>query len=1126
MSSLFRVRGVGALLVVLAGLAGPAGADVLSDSFVTVREGDLAQALVGFSVGTAGDVNGDGYSDLLLNGSQDNGTVWCYLGGPAPDFATPVWTVNGGAQNWLGSKVSTAGDLNGDGYDDVMVGTPVYANGEFAEGAVYVYLGSPTGPNQTPQAILEPNISNIGFGTSIDTAGDVNGDGYDDILVGAPRYADGQASEGRAYLFLGTPDGISTTHAWTFESNAASANFGMRVCGTGDVDADGFDDVLVAAPDLSDGETGEGRVYLFRGSPGGLSLVPDWTYESEVIGGRCGWGLGMAGDVNGDGYSDVAFDKGSNNPAHGAVLVFHGGPAGPGAAPDRVYPNNHGGFADGLYTAGDVNGDGCADLLASEMSAEGNTGAITVLGGSMTGNTLLVLAYRPGLQAAEQFGADVRPAGDVNGDGFGDVIAGAPRHDNGQTDEGIVRLWLGRPSLPAQQVSRALPGVQVSSLFGYTLAQGDWNGDGHSDLAVGIPYWDTFNEDEGVVYVYYGSPDGYGATADLALAGSEAQSQFGYGLASAGDVDNDGYEDLLIGEPFGNPVFDNAGQAFLYRGSANGLESSPSWTGAGEALGAWYGMSVAGAGDVNGDGYGDVLVGAPRHRTEDERGGKVLLYPGGPNGLGAEPIWTGLGTTDSDEFGRSVAGAGDVDGDGYADVLVGAPGEGVAGEGFVHLFFGSPSGTDGTWSTRGNQTSAHFGARVAAGGDINGDGYSDFLHAAPDYDADGIADRGLVVAYLGQADRAPLLNFQRLGNALADRFGFGLAGGGDVNNDGYSDVVGAAPWSNSGADDAGSVMLFLGGAAGVAPAPAWTRHGADPFTNLGFSVNTSGDITGDGVADIIAGQPYYASSLGRVVCYYGGRDLLPGEEPGVLRRPRQLRADETTPVALGGTSDAADGFMVSSLGRTARGRDQVRLEVQVSPLATSWTEPPQPADWLDTGLPVPGLGSAVLATATVTGLPADTEVHWRVRFRGESPFFPTTPWCSVPSNGGTETDLRTGGGGSSSVDGADPTQGGGPGSGKGLGSGSIRFARVTPNPSHDAALLSFHSPVRGETSLTIHDASGRRVATLWADMMERGDHQLAWDLRDEHGREVAAGMYMARLAQDANLATIKLIVRR
>jgi hypothetical protein len=102
------------------------------------------------------------------------------------DFTTPDWFVGGAGQNWLGSKVSPAGDVNGDGYGDVVVGAPVYWNEEFAEGAIYVYLGSASGLSTTPQVIIESNITNIGFGTSVDTAGDVNGDGFDDI-VWAPR---------------------------------------------------------------------------------------------------------------------------------------------------------------------------------------------------------------------------------------------------------------------------------------------------------------------------------------------------------------------------------------------------------------------------------------------------------------------------------------------------------------------------------------------------------------------------------------------------------------------------------------------------------------------------------------------------------------------------------------------------------------------------------------------------------------------------------------------------------------------------------------------------------------------------------------------------------------------------
>jgi len=1120
MRILFRLVSAIALSLGLAGaVPAVAAAETLSHMYTIVREGNADNALVGFSVATAGDVNGDGYSDVLLNGSESNGRVWCYHGGAIPDFSVPDWTVAGGGQNWLGSQVSTAGDVNGDGYHDVMVGAPVYGNGESFEGAVYVYLGSPGGISVNPQIVLESNVTNAGFGGSIDAAGDVNGDGFDDILIGASRYTDGESNEGRLYLFAGSAEGISPVPAWTFESDVASASLGIRVAGTGDVNGDGFADVIASASELANGEGLEGRVYLFLGSAAGLSSQPDWLYESNLVGGRAGWGLGLAGDINGDGYSDVAFDVGSNNPANGAVLVFHGGPNGPGASPDRTYPSNHGGFADVLYAAGDVNGDGFADLVATEMTLNANTGAITILGGWESGTGLSVLDFRGGQQTGEQFGADAAAAGDVNGDGYGDVIVGAPRADNGQTDEGVVRLYFGGPSLPAGPAS-VRDGIQSEALLGYSVAQGDFNGDGFSDLASGSPYWNGAFNDEGMVSVWYGGEAGYAELPDWTYHGESELSSLGYAIANAGDVDNDGYDELLIGAPFwSGEELSVAGKAYLFMGGPDGLGGAPAWDRVGEGNGVYYGMSLDGAGDVNGDGYGDVIVGAPMQNNSQGHGGKVYLYLGGASGLDDSWSWAQSTGTDFDEYGRCVAGAGDVNGDGYSDFLIGAPGMGaIPDEGYVYVHFGSPVGPDGSWFVHGSQINARYGSKVAAAGDVNADGFADIMIGAPDFDGPGGVDSGLAEVYLGGPGTVLSLNWQRTGRQLADRYGFAL-GAGDMNNDGYSDIMIGAPWMDEPTPDGGVVFLYLGSIGGAVIDPSYMRADSDDWSNFGYSIDIAGDVTGDGYADAAIGQPFAGVPTGRVVSIYGGRDHSPASDGGTLRRPRQFRLDGTTPVALLGASDGSDGFTLRSIGRSPLGRGRVRLEYQVSPAGTEWTTAPEMAGFVDTGAPAPATGSAVEVSALVTGLEPGRAYHWRARFRVDSPHFPTTPWFSIPGNSATGSDLRTGSGTSTVDDGVD-------GEGGAVAGATLRFSRVAPNPARQEAFLRFSAPTAGAARLEIHDASGRRVATLLDGPARAGDQSVLWNLRDQEGRDVASGIYFARLLQGSQAATAKVVVRR
>src|SRR6266568_8640711 len=143
------------------------------------------------------------------------------------------------------------------------------------------------------------------FGWSVGTAGDVNGDGYDDAIVGAYQYSNGQTDEGRAFVYYGSASGLSLTANWTAEGDQANAYFGTSVGTAGDVNGDGFDDVIVGAPDYTIGQTGEGRAYVYLGGADGLSLTPVWTAEGDQTYGHFGGSVGTAGDVNGDGFDDI-----------------------------------------------------------------------------------------------------------------------------------------------------------------------------------------------------------------------------------------------------------------------------------------------------------------------------------------------------------------------------------------------------------------------------------------------------------------------------------------------------------------------------------------------------------------------------------------------------------------------------------------------------------------------------------------------------------------------------------------------------------------------------------------------------------------------------------------------------
>ena len=173
----------------------------------------------------------------------------------------------------LGISVASAGDVNGDGYDDAIVGAWFYDDGETNEGAAFVFLGGPTGIAGGTLADaatwLESNQAEARFGSIVAGAGDVNGDGYDDVLVGAGGYDDGEVDEGAAFLYLGGPGGIASggpeVAAARFEFDQANARAGTSVAGAGDVNGDGYDDMLIGGRLYTDGQTDEGLVLLFLG---------------------------------------------------------------------------------------------------------------------------------------------------------------------------------------------------------------------------------------------------------------------------------------------------------------------------------------------------------------------------------------------------------------------------------------------------------------------------------------------------------------------------------------------------------------------------------------------------------------------------------------------------------------------------------------------------------------------------------------------------------------------------------------------------------------------------------------------------------------------------------------------
>jgi hypothetical protein len=972
-------------------------------------ESNQEEAEFGISVSTAGDVNGDGYSDVIVGaryydgGHTDEGRAEVYYGSPTGLSATAAWNAESDqAEALFGCAVATAGDVNGDGYADVIVGAEQYELilGAQEGGRAYVYYGSASGLSSTPDWTVDGTLSYGHLGTSVSTAGDVNGDGYSDVIVGQDGGFSGHM-QGRAFAFYGSASGLSTTAGWETQGEADGHKYGFAVATTGDVDGDGYADVIVGAPNYN---TSQGKAYVYYGSQNGLDTTIGWQVAGEATSEWYGSAVGTAGDVNADGYSDVivgapADDDNGNNA--GKAYLYRGSEGGLNTSPswDATGENTDNYFGRAVSTIGDVDGDGYADIVVGAYGNSAGKGRVYVYYGGLCGVGNVSSWTATGQAAGNFFGRAVGIAGDVNGDGFSDLIVGAPKYDNEQTDEGAAYVYHGSPGGLSPVPTWGAAGDQENDYFGSSLSTaGDVNGDGYSDIIVVVHGGGEANG--GLVQVHYGSSSGPSLTADWVVAGG--QESFSFGKSNtAGDVNGDGYSDVIIGAPYYDPGDGEFGAAFVYYGSASGLEDTPGWIVYGDQIGSGFGQSVDTAGDVNGDGYADVIVSAPSYKVEQDIDGRVYGFYGSSSGLSQNEVWTADSDQYADNFGLAISTAGDVNGDGYSDIIIGA--NLYNGRGAAWVYHGSASGLGATWDWRvvGDQFSSGYGDSVSTAGDVNGDGYADVIVGAHRY---GIGGGAFV--YNGSADGLSTdHDWAYESGQEGARFGVSVNTAGDVNGDGYADVIVGANGYTGDIEDEGLALVFHGSPSGLSQAWDWGDEGDQTDSYYGGAVSTSGDVNGDGYADVVVGargfdvsQP--GSNEGRVLLYYGNG----GENPHLL--PRQLRAADSVPIAPLGTADSPDEFLVALLGRTPFGLGQVKLEWEVKPLGTLFdgSDTGQGATWMETGT------SGTALEEVAGSLLSNTSYHWRVRLLyhpGTTPFQPHSRWLTMPWDGWNEQDLRT-----------------------------------------------------------------------------------------------------------------------
>ena len=1102
----------------------PITIDPLMTSPAWVAEGNQASAFFGISVATAGDVNGDGFSDVIIgahsydNGESDEGRAFVYHGTSSGIAISPAWIAECNQEfAYFGESAATAGDVNGDGYSDVIVGARFYTSGQANEGRAFVYQGSAAGLMPTPAWIMESNQAFAWFGISVATAGDVNRDGYSDVIIGAYEYDNGQSNEGRAWVYHGSTSGLASAPSWSAESNQVGAGFGLSVATAGDVNGDGYSDVIVGAYRYDNVESDEGRVFAYHGSASGLAATPAWTVESNQGDAQLGSSVATAGDVNGDGYTDVIvgahkYDNGQID--EGRALVYHGSGTGLRLTPAWSYESNEAGafFGYSVATAGDVNGDGFSDVIVGAIQEDTvypDEGSAYFFQGSAAGLSAVWHWSARGDQVGALFGCSVATAGDVNGDGFSDVLVGAYLYDSGQTNEGRAFSYHGSASGLANWPLWTAESNQQGAQLGTSVASGgDVNGDGYSDVIVGVPNFDNGQFDEGRVYFYPGSGSGISLSPTWTAEGNQIDTSFGSSVATAGDVNGDGYSDIIIGAPTYGSNQSLEGRAFVYHGSASGPVFSPTWIGGANQAAAYFGRSVATAGDVNGDGYSDIIVGAELYDNDQDDEGRTFVYYGAATGLPQSPVWIGESDQTSSYFGHSVGTAGDVNGDGYSDIIVGAPSydNGQVYEGRAFLYLGSEQGLTTTpdWIAESDQAFAALGGSVSNAGDVNGDGYSDVIVGASNY-TNIQTNEGRALVFYGSISGLSLSpDWTAESNQNNSNFGHSVATAGDVNGDGFSDILVGAPALGG----HGSVFAYHGSLTG--PMLPWIVNGLQDGALFGWSVATAGDVNGDGYSDVIVGAPRHSKSQldeGRAVIYLGN------DSDGLDRLPAQARTDDAAPIDLLCRSDSETAFRLKALGRTPAGRGKVRLQLEVKPFGTAFDGSGLvTGSASDTGNPGNG-GSAVMLSQLASGLVPETLYHWRWRILTDSPFFPRSRWLWLPGNGVTEADVRTASGSTSVSDQLAPLS-------------PFRLGPSSPNPFDTRTEISYTLAHGGRLRLSVYDVMGREMAVLADGVRPAGRHQTRWDGRSAAGTSLPAGVYFLRLDVDGKEVSQKIVITR